>query len=97
MKGRLGGNKGEKERANLRTTAKGAHEGELNGLQIDCGTRKIQGRVKDRNEGHEEKWREVRRESKCVGGGESSNRMREGDKRADMSCTANPKSANQIM
>jgi hypothetical protein len=39
--------------------------GELNGLQIDCGTREIQGRVKDRNERRtkrvgDEKTEEVR-------------------------------------
>jgi hypothetical protein len=38
------------ERTNLRTTAKGAHVSELNGLQIDCATREIQGRDEDRNE-----------------------------------------------
>jgi hypothetical protein len=71
------GKKGE--RANLRTTAKGAHVGRLNGLQIDCGTREIQGRVKERKERRTKRaGNEEQRES--VEGGERSNRMREREK-----------------
>jgi hypothetical protein len=50
LKGRLGRNRRRKERANLRTTAKGAHVDGLNELQIDCTMRGIQGSVKERNE-----------------------------------------------
>jgi hypothetical protein len=39
----------------------------------------------------EQKGREMRRQRRCVEGGESSNRMREeGDKCADMSCSERP-------
>jgi hypothetical protein len=48
--------------------------------------------------GANKKGREMRRQSKCVEGGESSNRMRErGTNRADMSSRQIPKSANEIM
>jgi len=57
----------------LRTTAKGAHVGKLNGLQIDCGTREIQGRVKERKE-RRRKRAGNENSTESVEGGERSNR-----------------------
>jgi len=78
LKKRLRRNRGREEREDLRTTAEGAHVGELNGLQIGCATREMQGRELGRERNGEQKGREMRRQRKCAEGG--------GDERGAQMC-----------